>query len=110
MDTETIQNETSAKIAELNDAFRRQNPVRYTFTRGVLASLNIQRVVSMIRSFDVFTEDNDPYGEHDFGRIELDGETVFWKIDYYDQELAGWCDPLSSKCNRVLTVLLSEEY
>ena len=31
--------------------------------------------------------DNDPYGEHDFGIFELDGTTLNWKIDYYDNEL-----------------------
>lgn len=110
MDTDTIPNETSAKIAALNDAFRRSNPVRYTVTRGVSATMDLSRVISMVRSYDVFNEDNDPYGEHDFGQIKLDGKTLFWKIDYYDQGLEGWCDPLSPDCNRVLTVMLAEEY
>ena len=110
MDTTTIQNETSAKIAALNDAFRRANPVNCMVTAGVTAKMNLQRVFSMVRSFDVFNEDNDPMGEHDFGQIKLDGETLFWKIDYYDQQLEGWCDPLSPNCRRVLTVMLAEEY
>ena len=110
MDTDTIPNETSAKIAALNDAHRRSNPVRCMITRGVSAKMDLQRVISMVRSYDVFNEDNDPYGEHDFGQIKLDGETLFWKIDYYDQQLSGWCDPLSPDCHRVLTVMLAEEY
>ena len=103
-------NETLSKIAALNDAHRRSNPVRYMITRGVTAKMDLQRVISMVRSYDVFNEDNDPYGEHDFGQIKLDGETLFWKIDYYDQQLSGWCDPLSPDCHRVLTVMLAEEY
>ena len=34
-----------------------------------------------------FEADNDPYGEHDFGSFEYSGETIFWKIGYYDATL-----------------------
>ncbi len=37
-------------------------------------------------------------------------EKTYWKIDYYDQQLQYWCDPLSEKCRRVLTVMLASEY
>ena len=37
-----------------------------------------------VQSFSNFTKDNDPHGEHDFGSFEIEGETYFWKIDYYD--------------------------
>ena len=41
---------------------------------------------------------NDPWGEHDFGAFELDGKTLNWKIDYYDEWLdAGSPDPASPK-------------
>ncbi|MGH7157810.1 MAG: DUF3768 domain-containing protein [Candidatus Saccharimonadales bacterium] len=35
---------------------------------------------------------------------------MFWKIDYYDQELKYGEDPLSLDCRRVLTVMLASEY
>ena len=38
-----------------------------------------------VATFDHFTSDNDPYGEHDFGFFELVGRTFYWKIDYYDE-------------------------
>ena len=62
--------------------------------------------------FDAFTEDNDPYDEHDFGSINIAGETVFWKIDYYDLNLEyGADDPANpAKCRRILTVMLASEY
>jgi len=110
MDTEQAQNETAVKIAALNDAFRHARDMRCMITRGVSAKMDLSRVISMVRSYDVFNEDNDPYGEHDFGQIKLDGETLFWKIDYYDQKLQNWCDPLSPDCHRVLTIMLAEEY
>lgn len=40
-----------------------------------------------IASFAAFDEDNDPHGEHDFGVFELAGQRLFWKIDYYDQNM-----------------------
>jgi hypothetical protein len=38
------------------------------------------------------------------------GQKVFWKIDYYDQALQWWCDPLSPYCRAILTVMLACEY
>jgi len=34
-----------------------------------------------VESFDSFTEDNDPHGEHDFGAFEHEAQRIFWKID-----------------------------
>ena len=66
-----------------------------------------------VAAFDQLSEDNDPYGEHDFGSIELDGENLFWKIDYYskvDPDL-GADDPSDpATTERVLTIVLAEEY
>ena len=59
-----------------------------------------------------FTEDNDPYGEHDFGTFTLDDAELNWKIDYYDNELKwGSANPADlDVTRRVLTILLVEEY
>ena len=38
-----------------------------------------------VASFAAFTEDNDPYGEHDFGAFHLSGDKLFWKIDTYEK-------------------------
>lgn len=62
--------------------------------------------IEEIRRFKEFTEDNDPYGEHEFGTIHWYGEKVFWKIDYYDQQLEYGKEPLSPNCRRVMTVTL----
>jgi Protein of unknown function (DUF3768) len=72
----------------------------------------IDRALAAVRRFRNFGPDNDPYGEHDFGIFELDGETLNWKIDYYDRELRyGSDDPSDAeKTRRVLTILLAEEY
>ena len=83
-------------------------------TSGVanLGNEFVLRALQSVREFSDFTEDNDPYGEHDFGSFALDGEQVYWKIDYYDNDLQnGSPNPADAALTkRVLTILLSEEY
>ncbi len=110
MDTKQVVNETSARIAAKNDEFRR-NMEGCTVTKGVAAiGQDANEVFVKVRDFVDFTEDNDPYGEHDFGSFTVSGVKIFWKIDYYDENLEKWCDPLSPGCHRVLTIMLADEY
>ena len=55
---------------------------------------------------------NDPYGEHDFGSIKLEGTTFFWKIDYFDLAMSQHSvDPANNDATvRVLTVMCADEY
>jgi hypothetical protein len=68
--------------------------------------------LGVLRSLDAFTPDNDPYGAHDFGSLDIDGTTIFWNIDLYDNDLKFGSpnreDP--SVTTRVLTILRAEEY
>lgn len=68
--------------------------------------------VRAVRDLDNFSDENDPWGEHDFGAIELDGEKVFFKIDYYDLSLQqGSKNPANEGCtHRVMTIMLASEY
>jgi len=96
-------------IAALNDTFRQQFNDWY-MTTGVQALQDVPGLLKAVQQFNEFTPNNDPYGEHDFGSIVWQNEKTYWKIDYYDQQLQYWCDPLSEECRRVLTVLLASEY
>ena len=108
--------DTTAKIRELNDAFRRQFPAngKRFITDGIFAFESDDRaaILDKVRAFDSFTDDNDPHGEHDFGSIEHKGERIFWKIDYYDAACKkGSEDPADpAVTTRVLTIMLAEEY
>ena len=89
-------------------------PHGLVMTAGVHA-LPIEEMVAVLRDvqrFDAFTADNDPYGEHDFGKIEGDSGTYFWKIDYYDSDRTyGSPDPADpAVTTRVLTIMRAEEY
>ncbi|MCI5045058.1 MAG: DUF3768 domain-containing protein [Aquisalinus sp.] len=118
----------TTRIAELNDQLRNRvgvpvflkpgapNLGTVLFTRGVMA-LEPEQIIDVwagVRNFRQFTEDNDPYHEHDFGSFTLDdGTKIFWKIDYYADEtcLHGSEDPSDpEQCFRVLTVMLANEY
>lgn len=103
------------QIAKLNDLLRTTFfGGRVFITEGVRANgpSFASQAVEAVQSFAGFTEDNDPYGEHDFGSVAIDGEKVFWKIDYYDLSLtAGSEDPADARVTtRVLTIMLASEY
>lgn len=103
-------------IAELNDAFRSSFLFgQVLLTPGIAALPDATRaaVIDKVQTFDAFTPDNDPYGEHDFGAFTQQGAgKIFWKIDYYDLSLTGGSeDPADvRKTRRVLTVMLAGEY
>ena len=101
----------SARIATLNDAARR-NVMSYMTSAGVIsleASI-VGDIYTAVYNYKRFTEDNDPYGEHDFGSFKIHGHKIFWKIDYYDRQLKNWCNPLDPQCQRVMTIMLASEY
>ena len=83
-------------------------------TRGIqdLGQEGVQKVLAAVRNADHFDPDNDPYGEHDFGAVVVDGIKCFWKIDYYDNDLKYHSPDksYSTVTQRVLTVMLAEEY
>jgi hypothetical protein len=72
----------------------------------------VERIVKTIAVFDDFCRANDPYNEHDFGALEVDGHTVFFKIDCYDKTLTDHSpDPADpTVTERVITIMLAEEY
>jgi hypothetical protein len=102
-------NEYAIKVAKINDEFR-STAQGVTVTKGVMEMEALPQLLSTVKNFSNFTSDNDPYGEHDFGSINWLGTKVFWKIDYYDESLTYGEDPLSSRCRRILTVMLAIEY
>jgi hypothetical protein len=101
--------ERAAKIAALNDRFRGM-AIDVMITPGVRDLPQVIELMKAVEQFDKFNEDNDPYGEHDFGSLEWYDEKIFWKIDYYDKELKYGRDPLNNECRRIMTVMLASEY
>lgn len=108
-------NHKTETIRKLNDDFRQSlTGGTLLITPGVQALPSVTRSAALILlvSYKVFTPDNDPHGEHDFGAFEVSGEKLFWKIDYYAPDmLHGSEDPADpAKTKRVLTLMLASEY
>ena len=106
---------TTAKVRELNDLFRKTGRGgRIMLTQGIqaLGQQTVMEIMAKVRAFDKFTKDNDPYGEHDFGKIVHGHETVFFKLDYYDKAMEfGSPDPSdASTTTRVMTIMCADEY
>lgn len=103
-------------IAELNDQLRttfRGGEILITSGIAALDDASRSLVLARVQGFDTFTPDNDPYGEHDFGAIDLpDVEKVFWKIDCYGPTFDHASEDPSNRwiTRRVLTIMLASEY
>lgn len=105
----------SARIAALNDAFRRSLAGgRVTVSAGIAALPEPTRaaILAAVQGFDAFDAGNDPHGEHDFGAVTVGDQRCLWKIDAYDRALRSASqDPADPAVTvRVLTVMLAEEY
>ena len=106
--------DTTTRIRELNDQLRCQH-------RGgtIMVTAGIQSMgADFIAAVDValtkvtFDSGNNPYDEHDFGVVEVEGRRIFFKIDYYDRDLCfASPDPANQNITRrVMTIMLAEEY
>ena len=105
----------ATKIRTLNDQFRRTGRGgRIMLTQGIqaLGQKAVEEIIAKVRAFDQFNEGNDPYQEHDFGKVVHGTETVLFKIDYYDGAMEfGSPDPSDpAVTTRVMTVMTAEEY
>ncbi len=106
---------STARIRELNDAFRK------TFAGGkMVMSANVAALPEMVKAsalikvaeFTDFALEIDPHGEHDFLSFEHCNRTFFWKCDYYNKEMDGGSeDPANPDITaRVGTLMLAEDY
>ena len=105
----------NTRVRTLNDLLRRHRiGGQVVLTPGILAlGLDLLLLIDdAVARFDVFTPDNDPYGEHDFGCVRVRGHVVLFKIDAYDLgRIAHSPDPADPSVTcRVMTLMLVDEY
>ena len=102
------------QIRALNDELRKYLLGGAVITPGIaaLGQEAVDRIVKTIAVYDNFCHANDPYEEHDFGSFEAEGETIFFKINYYDRTLTCHSpDPADpAVTERVITIMLAAEY
>lgn len=98
-------------IAERNDGARKAMGVACMAvqTQGVnaLPVDEQSKLREAVEKFDTFNENNDPYGEHDFGKIIQNGVDYFWKIDDYGE---GYHHQAGITHRLVLTIMRADEY
>lgn len=102
-------------IRRLNDDLRcRGRGGKIVMTNGIaaLAVDEVDQIFAAVQSFDAFTADNDPFGEHDCALLSVGSRRIIWKIDYYDRsQRHGSSDPADAKeTYRLMTVMLAEDY
>ena len=102
-------------ITRLNDKFRKSfigGQVLLTAGIAAMSSEDKANIVSMVQNFNDFTEDNDPYKEHDFGSFDYKCEKILWKIDYYDLNNQYHSENPANPdiTNRVLTIMTVYEF
>ena len=114
-----ISSMSKLSVAELNDMFRSgkseiEIPGKVVMTNGVssMGEEAVQKIIEAVQSFNNFTPENDPYGEHDFGKIIYDETSIYFKIDYYDPSLQYHSEDKTDleKTVRVMTIMLASEY
>ena len=103
------------RIRALNDELRQYLLGGLAVITPGIAALGqqaVERIVKTIAVYDDFCHANDPHEEHDFGSFQADGQTIFFKIDYYDKTLTYHSpDPSDpSVTERVITIMLADEY
>ena len=107
--------DASTIIRRLNDQLRiNLTGGKVMMTPGIttLDLVTQARVLAAVRAFDAFTEENDPWGEHDMGALDVAGHRIFFKLDYYDPTMSFLSDDPAdpAKTVRVITIMLADEY
>ena len=103
-------------VKTLNDNFRKTfTGGQVLLTAGIdsMGAEDVANIMLIVQNFNDFTPDNDPYGEHDFGSFMYNDNKIFWKIDYYDRFNTHFASENPANpdiTNRVLTIMLAEEY
>jgi hypothetical protein len=103
------------RICALNDDFRktfRGGEVILTASVAELPDMVKSAVLEQVATFEAFNEENDPYGEHDYGSFDYCNREFFFKIDYLraDSDVLSEDPADTTKTRRILTVGLSMDW
>ena len=118
----------AAKVAAHNDAFRRNACLAIPYgpgdpvLRGQLLTTQavhargmpfVQASLDAIGRLTDFPADNDPDGFHDFGSVEVERTTVWFKLDIFDgpeMQYGSEAPDDPARTYRVLTVLFPSDW
>ena len=100
-----------AGTRQLNDALRRTGEGGRVLVTASVAALPSDQQASILAAIAAFDDDNDPYGEHDCGLLDVAGRLILFRIDYYDLDFGKHSpDPADPDVTRrVMTVMTADE-
>lgn len=109
-----VMDEKAAIISSENDKIRAYLPGELPRPHQVVLSERVAeispdeiiKILLAVKNYHAFNTYNDPYGEHDYGEIELGDIKYCWKFDYYDKDLATF----KENGIRVLTIMEASEF
>lgn len=98
---------SSKIIASKNDEYRKTfKGCRISLTAQVSFSEDREEILQAVRKFNKFTNENDPHGEHDFGKVIVNKRIYYFKFDYYDENYQFY----KEDGLRLLTIMHESEY
>ncbi|MBY5453887.1 DUF3768 domain-containing protein [Rhizobium leguminosarum] len=107
----------TARIRELNDELRTKGyaPNGRIVAMGAFGQDGRDkqlRVVIAAAQHSDWSSGDDPYGERDFGKFEVDAEAFIFKIDYYSlDEMHGSEHPDDPNVTiRIMTLMYASDY
>jgi hypothetical protein len=74
---------------------------------GLLAA---DQILKAVKSFGDFSREDDPRGEHDFGRFEVAGQKLVWKIECELDAAEHGRTGYPGAIKRALLIMLEEEH
>jgi Protein of unknown function (DUF3768) len=102
------------RICELDDNLRKSfsgGEVVLTASVAALPNMVKAAVLDQVALFEVFNEENDPYGMHDYGSFDYRSREFFFKIEFFTLEPSDvpldLTDP--KKALRIMTVGLVQD-
>lgn len=107
--------ESTEKIAALNDMLRQSQltgQIALSPAIQLLSSDTRERILHGVKSYNAFAPQGNAQKERDFGAFVCGDHDIFWVIDCYDENSEFLSDDPAdlTRTNRVLRVMLAEEY
>lgn len=116
----TIKRESEMKLlARQNDNFRKSPIISedmgmVVYTEAVLAEGCgfVLETLQAVKSYDNFDKDIDPYETHEMGKVTVQGKTIWFKIDLYDESYRFGSEVPTdlTQTRRVMTILFPSDY
>lgn len=111
----TNETQSTEKIAALNDMLRQSQltgQIALSPAIQLLSSDTREGILDGVKTYNAFAPQGDAQKERDFGAFECGDHDIFWVIDCYDENSEYLSDDPAdlTRTNRVLRVMLTEEY